>query len=383
MRTRPRRKSSSPPAPRNTKQIRLGHGVVLSPPAYNHPARVAERIATLDIVSRGRVDFGTGELASRAELEAFGVDPEQKKAMWREAVEQTANMMVMEPYPGFQGEFFSMPCRNVVPKPMQQPHPPIWVACSRRETIHAAARAGIGALTFAFVDPAEAGKWAKEYYDIVKSPECVPIGHSVNANIAMVTGFSVHDDPAEAKRRGAEGFQFFGYALGHYYVYGHHRPGLTNIWDRFQRARPDLADVGAGSGIGTPEQVAEHLQKFADAGVDQVIFIQQGGKNKHEHICDSLRLFADRVMPGFKERGAAREAAKAAELAPYIEQALARKPRMPAMAEADIPTIAPIGRAIVQADLADDARVTHHAAADITVPTHDPLARREQMAAED
>ena len=87
-----------------TKRIRIGHGVVLAPPGYNHPARVAERIATLDLISDGRVDWGTGESASRVELEGFGIDPEQKKAMWAEAVEQTANMMAMSPYPGFTGQ---------------------------------------------------------------------------------------------------------------------------------------------------------------------------------------------------------------------------------------------------------------------------------------
>jgi alkanesulfonate monooxygenase SsuD/methylene tetrahydromethanopterin reductase-like flavin-dependent oxidoreductase (luciferase family) len=112
-----------------TSRIRIGHGVVLAPPGYNHPARVAERIATLDLVSDGRVDWGTGESASRVELEGFGIDPAEKKAMWAEAVEQTADMMAMSPYPGFQGKFFSMPVRNVVPKPLQKPHPPIWVAC--------------------------------------------------------------------------------------------------------------------------------------------------------------------------------------------------------------------------------------------------------------
>ena len=76
--------------------------------------------------------------------------------MWREAVEQVANMMAMDPYPGFEGKYFSMPARNVVPKPVQKPHPPLWVACSNRETIHLAAQLGIGALTFAFIDPAEA-----------------------------------------------------------------------------------------------------------------------------------------------------------------------------------------------------------------------------------
>src|SRR6202012_3329939 len=121
--------------------------------------------------------------------------------------------------------------------PYQTPHPPIWVACSNRETIHAAARAGIGALAFAFIDPAEAAKWAGEYYAIIRSDECVPIGHAVNANIAMATGFSVHPDEAEAIRRGQEGFQYFGYALGHHYIYGEQIPCVTNIWERFQKAK--------------------------------------------------------------------------------------------------------------------------------------------------
>lgn len=359
---------------RNTTQIRLGHAVVLSPPGYNHPARVAERIATLDLLSDGRVEFGTGESASRVELEGFGIDPSQKKAMWAEAVEQSANMMTMEPYPGFDGQFFSMPCRNVLPKPWQSPHPPIWVACSRRETIHEAARHGIGALTFAFVDPQEASKWVQEYYDIIKSDACVPIGHAVNANIAMVTGFSVHDDAEEAKRRGADGFRYFGYSLGHYYVFGDHTPGQTHVWNRFEQARDKLAQVGKGSGIGTPAQVAEHLNEFAQAGVDQVIFIQQGGKNQHEHICDAMRLFAQEVMPQFKTQEAEREAAKAAELAPYIEAALARKQRMPAIAAAAIPVVSPYGRNIIQEDQDETENVTHHGAADITVPLRDPLA---------
>ncbi|HEY8123242.1 MAG TPA: LLM class flavin-dependent oxidoreductase, partial [Myxococcota bacterium] len=83
-----------------TKQIRLGHGIVLMPPAYNHPARIAERIATLDLVSNGRVEWGTGESASRSELEGFGINPAERRAMWRETIEQTANMLAMDPYPG-------------------------------------------------------------------------------------------------------------------------------------------------------------------------------------------------------------------------------------------------------------------------------------------
>ncbi len=169
-----------------TRQIRLGHGICLMPPKYNHPARVAERIATLDLVSNGRVEFGTGESASLMELGGFnvGFDAVEKRRMWKEGVEQCVNMLVMDPYPGFQGEFFEMPCRNVVPKPLQKPHPPLWVACSNRETIKMAARCGIGALTFAFVDPREAKLWVDDYYRIFKE-ECVPIGYAVNPNVGQ------------------------------------------------------------------------------------------------------------------------------------------------------------------------------------------------------
>src|SRR5271170_5540885 len=300
-----------------TKQIRLGHGIVLMPPGYNHPARVAERIATLDLVSNGRVEFGTGESSALLELGGYRVPVAQKRAMWRETVEQCLNMMVMDPYPGFKGEFFEMPCRNVVPKPVQKPHPPVWVACSNRETIKLAARLGIGALTFAFVDPTEAKQWVDDYYRIIKT-ECVPIGYAVNANIAMVTGFSVHPDEAEARRRGEDGFKFFGYALAHHYIFGEHKPGRTDIWAAYEQARAALPAAGAARGIGTPEQLRAHLKSFEDSGVDQVAFIQQGGRNRHDHICQSLELFSREVRPEFAEREAARTIRKAEELAPYI-----------------------------------------------------------------
>jgi alkanesulfonate monooxygenase SsuD/methylene tetrahydromethanopterin reductase-like flavin-dependent oxidoreductase (luciferase family) len=297
-----------------TKQIRLGHGIVLMPPGYNHPARVAERIAALDLVSDGRVEFGTGESASILELGGYGVAVAEKRAAWRESLEQCLNMMVMVPYPGFAGKYFSMPCRNVVPKPLQKPHPPVWVACSKRETIELAARLGIGALTFAFVEPAEAKQWVDAYYRIIKT-ECVPIGHAVNANIAMVTGFSVHPDEAEARRRGEDGFKFFGYALAHHYVFGEHKPGRTDIWAAYEKARAVLPEAGAKRGIGTPQQLRDHLKKFEAVGVDQVAFIQQGGRNQHDHICQSLELFGTEVLPEFDEREAAKAKRKAQELA--------------------------------------------------------------------
>ncbi len=329
-----------------TKTIRLGHGIVLMPPQYNHPAKVAARIATLDLVSKGRVDFGTGESASRAELEGYNINPAEKRAMWREATEQVANILAMDPYPGFQGKYFSMPCRNLVPKPVQKPHPPMWLACSNRETIHVAAQLGLGALTFAFVDPTEAKQWVDDYYATF-ARECVPIGHTVNPNIAMVTGFSCHADAEEARRRGLDGFRFFGFALAHHYIFGSHKPGRTNIWQAFETIRDSMPDMPTG-GIGTPADLRAHMQKFQDVGVDQVIFIQQGGKNRHDHICEALELFASSVMPEFKEQDAARQRAKAERLGPAIEAAMRRKQIMQPLSDEQIPEIRAYGRTITE-----------------------------------
>jgi alkanesulfonate monooxygenase SsuD/methylene tetrahydromethanopterin reductase-like flavin-dependent oxidoreductase (luciferase family) len=296
--------------------------------------------------------------------------------MWRETIEQVANMMAMDPYPGFEGKYFSMPCRNVIPKPVQKPHPPMWVACSNRETIHLAARLGLGALTFAFVDPSEARKWVGEYYDILKR-ECVPVGHTVNANVAMVTGFSCHENEAEARRRGEDGFRFFGFGLGHHYIFGSHKPGRTDVWANFEKARDVLPEAGASRGIGTPDQLRAHLKSFQEAGVDQVIFIQQSGRNRHEHICESLELFAERVLPDFKADAEKRLAAKERELAPYLEKALARKTWMRPLADDEIPELHALGRQIAQ-QLPEfkDTATQGSGASGFTVPLTDPLADR-------
>src|SRR6476646_2732626 len=147
-----------------TKNMRLGHGIVQTPPAFNHPARVAERIGMLDLVSNGRVEFGTGESSSEAELGGFKIDPFFKREMWQEGLEVAIRCMTEAPFTGVDGKYVQMPPRNVIPKPVQTPHPPIWVACSRRDTIHLAAQKGIGALTFAFIDPEEARSWLDDYH---------------------------------------------------------------------------------------------------------------------------------------------------------------------------------------------------------------------------
>ena len=263
-----------------TKRIRLAHGIRQVIPNYNHPARTAECLATLDLISNGRVDFGIGEGATRLELGGFGIKAKEKRAMALEAAEQIANMMVFEPYPGFEGKYFTMPCRNVLPKPAQKPHPPMWMACTNRDTIKVAASLGLGALAFSFLNPAEARTWSEIYYGILRSEHCVPLGHSVNANLAMVSSFSIHRDRAEAIRRGHEGFEFFGYALNA--LVAHDTvPGRTNLWGEYLERRGNRTEefvaqnvVGArSSGIGTPQDMRAHLESFQEAGVDQVIFL--------------------------------------------------------------------------------------------------------------
>ncbi len=333
-------------ASQRTSRIRLGHGIVALPPAYNHPARVAERIATLDLVSDGRADFGTGETSSEAELGGFGIDRASKRAQWDEALDAVTRMFVEEPFAGYDGTFLKMPARNVVPKPLQKPHPPLWVACSRRETIHLAATKGIGALSFSFIEPEQAKQWVDDYHDTIASPSCVPGGFAVNPRIACVLPFMCHRDEETAVERGLDGGHFFGYSLAHYYVFGQHFPGRTRIWDEFQERRAlfgfdrqiaartgqplgaQLLEEGLGAlrgAIGTPDQIRDLVRRYATAGVDQLIFVSQAGKNRHEDICESLELFAREVLPEFAESADEVDKATDERLAPATEAALKRR----------------------------------------------------------
>ena len=347
-------------ASQRTSRIRIGHGIVQLPVNFNHTARIAERIATLDLVSDGRVEFGTGEASSEAELGGFGIDRATKRDQWTETLDAVTRMFVESPFAGYDGDYLKMPVREVVPKTLQKPHPPLWVACSRRQTIHLAATKGIGALSFSFVEPDEARMWVNDYYDTIASDKCVPGGFAVNPDIAVVLPLMVHEDEQTAIDRGIDGAHFFGYSLGHFYAFGAHKPGRTSVWDEFQRnrdaygfARPiaartgqvlgaQLFERGIGSlrgAIGTPDQVRGLLRMYAEVGVDQVIFVSQAGNNRHEHICESLELFAREIMPEFHEGEDEREKAKLERLAPAIEAALAR--REPAREAPDV-TITPV-----------------------------------------
>ena len=243
-----------------------------------------------------------------------------------------------------------MPCRNVLPKPRQKPHPPMWIACTNRDTIKVAARNGLGALAFSFIDPEEAQAWVEIYYDIIRSDECVPLGHTVNANIALVTGFSLdprsgRGDPprpgglrvlrvcaqcARRPRSGSRDEPICGVSS---------RPAAHRIRPSCASLRPPRRTTPTRAASARRPTRDDTCARSRDVGVDQVIFIQQAGRNRHADICSSLELFAAEVMPEFAAEEADRQRRKAAELAPFIEAALARKQWMQPLADDEIPVV--------------------------------------------
>ncbi|MFE0416357.1 LLM class flavin-dependent oxidoreductase [Streptomyces tendae] len=313
-----------------TTNIRLAHGIVTLPPAVNHPARIAERIAMLDLVSGGRVEFGSGQGSTQHELGAFGVDRATKREQWREAIGVITRMFTEVPFTGHQGQWVDMPPRNVLPKPKQKPHPPLWVACSSPETVETAARNGVGALSFAFMTPEEAKERVETYYRTIESDDCVPVGKAVNANFAVALPFLCHADEETAYERAMGGVDFYVNSFMHFYVQGSHHPGTTDLKTEFAKQPPvppenaARMDTVVRRGIGTPQKLAEMIRVQEEAGVDEIIFQVQLGANKHEHICESLELFAREVMPEFAERREARELAKQDRLAVPVKKAMER-----------------------------------------------------------
>jgi alkanesulfonate monooxygenase SsuD/methylene tetrahydromethanopterin reductase-like flavin-dependent oxidoreductase (luciferase family) len=331
---------------RTTKRIRLGHGVIQMPAAINHPARVAERISSLDVISGGRVEFGTGEGTSDQELGGFRIDRSLKKSMWEEATRECAKMMSSTPYAGYEGDYFSMPPRNVIPKPLQAPHPPLWVAASRRETTLLAARFGIGSLGFGFETPEETAVRVDEYYRLIRE-ECFPIGEAINPGLLVLNQFMAAKTDEEAVIRSADGPGFFSYSLGYYSttrgtqrdeagvaLIEAHEPGVTNIHRRFDAlpqeqkdGRTQLAQAKlltqqeiasqepenemakalfraarSGSAIGSPASIRENIKRYEDAHTDVMVFNAQCGARKHEHIMEAIELFGTEVLPDFAER---------------------------------------------------------------------------------
>ena len=290
-------------ASQRTKNIRLGHGICQL--TTNHPARVAERIATLDLLSNGRCEFGMGESASETELTPFGVKMEDKREIFEEAV-RAIFPMFKDGGSEHHGKYFDMPLRNVLPKPAQKPHPPLWVACSQLETLAKCGEWGMGALGFQFVSADAAHAWVHAYYNAFVKRQKKLADYQTNPNIALVSFFMCAKTDEEARER-ADGDTFFQFSLKYYGASsGRQRPppGTVNMWDEYnkwKKANPEAHAAALRGGlIGSPDTIRRKLQKFQSSNIDQVVLLNQAGKNTHEHICESLELFARDVMPEFQ-----------------------------------------------------------------------------------
>ncbi|MBV8409714.1 MAG: LLM class flavin-dependent oxidoreductase [Alphaproteobacteria bacterium] len=290
-------------ASQRTKRIRLGHGIYQL--TTNHPARIAERTASLDLLSNGRVELGMGESASITELEPFGVDMEKKREIFEEAVRAVIPMFKDGPTE-HHGKYFDMPLRTVIPKPLQKPHPPLWVACSQLETLAKVGEWGMGALGFQFVSADAAHAWVHAYYNAFVKRQNKLADYRTNPNIALVSFFMCAPTDEEARAR-ADGDTFFQFALRFYgQSPGRRRPpaGTVNMWDEYHKwkaANPEAHAAALRGGlIGSPDTIRRKLRRFQTSNIDQVVLLNQAGRNTHEDICESLELFAKEVMPEFQ-----------------------------------------------------------------------------------
>jgi len=304
-------------ASQRTKNIRLGHGIIQL--TTNHPARVAERVSTLDLLSHGRVEMGIGEASSVTELHPFDRRFRDKREVWEDAVRACLPMFWNDAWE-YHGEYFDFPLRNVIPKPRQKPHPPLWVACSQMDTIRMAGRRGMGALGFQFVSAEAAHAWVHAYYIAYTQHLEKLCDYETNPNIAVVSPFMCAPTDEEAVAK-AEGSSFFQFALLFYNSRPPVEPGEVNLWDEYlvYKETPEGQKARLGGLIGSPETIRERLRKFEGSNVDQVILLNQSGKNRHEDISASLELFGREVMPEFHERDHEHQAWKQAVLIGDLE----------------------------------------------------------------
>jgi len=271
----------------------------------NHPARVAERIATMDHLSEGRVEFGTGRGSSTTEWAGFAIpSAPETKPMWRESLEQIPRMWRDEPY-AFEGKYFRMPERNVLPKPYSKPHPPIWVACSSPATFVEAGELGLGSLCFTFGTPAEIAEHVRNYKEGIKRCKKPAVGEYINDNIAVTTNMLCLRDGDKARHLYAqarvEAFsEYFFDALDSIpRPKGMPKEGPVG---KLPPPTPEALKAGlAGGGrqVGAPEEIVEVIKMYEALGVDQLIYAPLTLTLDQKYVLESIETFGKYVLPKF------------------------------------------------------------------------------------
>ena len=284
-----------------TKRIRIGHAVALLPGKYNHPVRVAEHAAVLDILSNGRVDLGTGRSTTLIEMDGFEVDPEETRAQWEEAIRMIPRMWTEETF-SHEGRFYNIPPRSIIPKPVQSPHPPLWVACSQPDSFRAAGEMGLGVLCFNLSGYGQMKERVDAYREALKHAN--PVGSFVNDQVAAMCIIHCGEDDEETRRVGApEGAWFVEMAEKLYAPWqGRAVPDSYKFAvDAIQEERAGkTAEDHLASGafaMGNPDTVNKVMRKYQEAGVDQVLCFMQMGNLDHFRIMESIKLFGRQVIP--------------------------------------------------------------------------------------
>ncbi len=284
-----------------TERLHVGSGIINITPPVNHPARVAERVAMMDHLSSGRFEFGTGRGSSTTEQAGFGItDPEITRDMYDEVIPEFKKMWKDGTYQ-FDGKFFSLPERNVLPKPYVKPHPAMWVAAGNPGTFEKAAKMGLGVLCFTGGAPEKMAPLVDLYKKTIEDAE--PVGDYVNNNIAVTTNFMCLEDRNEARElltRSGNGRQ---QSLVFHYLDTFPKPKWVPEWP-IEIADPTLEQVEAGwkmgaSIVGNPDDCEEALRKWEDIGVDQLIMGPSGSVYPHDLLEKTVKLFGDEVIPRF------------------------------------------------------------------------------------
>lgn len=284
-----------------TSRIHLGSAIFNTTPPVNHPARVAERVAMIDHLSEGRFEFGSGRGSSTTEVFGYGIPSlEITSDMWDETIVEFVKMWRERSY-SHDGTFFSMPPRNVLPKPYTNPHPPMWVACGSPSTLAKAGRLGLGGLCFTIGAPAMIAPLVQAYKDNIVAPE--PVGDYVNDNVACVTTFLCMEDRDEAFRIASDiHIAYYQSLVFHWLDNIPKPPGLPEWPAMLPEPTPEAIEEGTRTGmfaIGDPDDCANAVQSYADIGCDQLIFSPLTTTMTMEQAVGSVELFGRDVMPKF------------------------------------------------------------------------------------
>jgi alkanesulfonate monooxygenase SsuD/methylene tetrahydromethanopterin reductase-like flavin-dependent oxidoreductase (luciferase family) len=289
-----------------TERVRVGHGAVVCVPEMNHPIRVAERAAALDVISNGRLELGTARSSTWTELGGFAADPDLTKKTWDEFCRVIPKMWTEEAF-AWDGLCFSMPERNVLPKPVQDPHPPMWVTVTTPGTELDAAERGLGCLGVAAVPFAEQERRTAEYHRRVQ--HCEPVGSVVNTQVTTQNFLYCHEDLDTAAAVGGAMAATFNLANSSllwtreaYPTSAYQSLGNQATRQLKEGGTPgDRRPLPEGICIGDPDRIVEQLKRWESVGVDGVNFIiNTMDVIPQADVLASLRLFAEAVLPAFR-----------------------------------------------------------------------------------